>query len=71
MATTASASAPKRMFAPAADRNKEPICKVLQKYLPEKGCVLEIASGSGQHVSYFAANLPSTLTWQVRMQKIK
>eukprot|EP00976_Prorocentrum_cordatum_P092095 1188793-Prorocentrum_minimum.AAC.1 len=65
MQTTMSASAPKRMFAPAADRNKEPISKVLQKYLPEKGRVLEVASGSGQHVSFFAQTLPSTIIWQV------
>jgi SAM-dependent methyltransferase len=36
---------------------------VLTRVLPERGTVLEIASGSGEHVIYFAAALPS-LTWQ-------
>ncbi|XP_052781572.1 UPF0585 protein CG18661-like isoform X2 [Mya arenaria] len=44
--------------APAADRNKGAILEVLLKYLgnPESfmGNVLEIASGTGQHVTHFA-----------------
>ncbi len=47
----------------AAERNKGPILDVLLKVLPEKGLVLEIASGTGQHVAHFAAVLPA-LTWQ-------
>jgi hypothetical protein len=42
--------------------NREPICSVLARVLPEHGTVLEIASGSGEHVIYFAAALPH-LTW--------
>ena len=49
--------------APAASRNRAPILEVLRKYLPESGTVLEIASGTGEHVSYFAAAMPH-LNWQ-------
>ena len=49
--------------APAADRNKDAILGVLRQVLPVDGLVLEIASGTGQHVAHFAAALPG-LTWQ-------
>ena len=52
-----------RQTAPAAERNKEPILAVLRCVLPESGLVLEIASGSGQHVVHFGGALPG-LTWQ-------
>jgi SAM-dependent methyltransferase len=44
-------------------RNRQPILDVLRRVLPPTGLVLEIASGSGEHVVFFAQNLPS-LTWQ-------
>jgi SAM-dependent methyltransferase len=47
----------------AADRNMQPILDQLLKLLPAKGKVLEIASGTGQHVVHFAAALPCLL-WQ-------
>ena len=49
--------------APAADRNKGAILDVLRQVLPDRGQVLEIASGTGQHVVHFAAAL-SALSWQ-------
>lgn len=44
--------------APAAERNKVPLLEALTPLLPAAGRVLEIASGTGQHVAYFAAALP-------------
>lgn len=49
--------------APATLRNREPILAVLDRVLPEAGLVLEIASGTGEHATYFASRLPG-LTWQ-------
>lgn len=49
--------------APAALRNREPIGKVLQEWLPDSGTVLEIASGTGEHALFFAERFPS-LEWQ-------
>jgi SAM-dependent methyltransferase len=53
----------RRDQAPAADRNKGPILEVLKRWFPAQGIVVEIASGTGQHVAHFAAALPD-LTWQ-------
>ncbi|TAJ37280.1 MAG: DUF938 domain-containing protein [Reyranella sp.] len=47
-----------RREAPAAQRNRQPILDVLKPRLPPYGLVLEIASGSGEHVVHFAASLP-------------
>jgi len=47
----------------AADRNKGPILEVLERALPKQGLVLEIASGAGRHVAYFATAL-ADLIWQ-------
>lgn len=52
-----------RRYAPATMRNRDPILEVLRPALPERGTVLEIASGSGEHVVHFAKSLPD-LTWQ-------
>jgi cyclopropane fatty-acyl-phospholipid synthase-like methyltransferase len=49
--------------AAASERNKDPILEQLQSHLPADADVLEIASGTGQHVAHFAAALPRT-TWQ-------
>jgi SAM-dependent methyltransferase len=52
-----------REFAPATERNREPILAVLRRVLPAQGTVLEIAAGTGQHAAWFAAALPA-VTWQ-------
>jgi SAM-dependent methyltransferase len=52
-----------RLHAPAAERNREPILSVLRRSLPSRGAVLEIASGTGQHVAHFAQAL-AALHWQ-------
>jgi hypothetical protein len=51
------------LTSPAADRNKEPILTVLETVIPPQGAVLEVASGTGQHVCFFAAALPG-IRWQ-------
>ena len=48
-----------REIAPSAERNKGPILEVMRRVLPARGLVLEIGSGTGQHVAHFAAALPS------------
>ena len=53
----------RRVQAPAANRNKGPILEVLKRWLPARGRIVEIASGTGQHVVHFAKALPD-LTWQ-------
>lgn len=52
-----------RRHAPAAERNREPILQALRDVLPSSGLVLEVASGTGQHIVHFAAALPA-LTFQ-------
>jgi hypothetical protein len=52
-----------RLHAPATLRNREPILETLREILPKSGLVLEIASGSGEHIVHFAAHLPN-LTFQ-------
>ena len=48
-----------RQYAPATLRNRDFILDVLRDVLPTTGVILEIASGSGEHVVHFAINLPS------------
>lgn len=50
-------------LASAAERNRGPVLGVLERILPKQGTVLEIASGTGHHVVWFAERLPR-LTWQ-------
>jgi hypothetical protein len=44
-------------------RNRDPILDVLRHVLPATGRVLELASGTGEHVMHFAQALPD-LDWQ-------
>lgn len=46
-----------RKHAPATERNRQPILEVLQQVLPKTGTVLEIASGTGEHATFFAPRL--------------
>lgn len=57
------ATAGARRSAPAALRNRQPIAKVLEEWLPDRGLVLEIASGTGEHAVHFADRFPQ-LEWQ-------
>lgn len=50
-------------FAPACERNKEPILAELVRLLKQQSCVVEIGSGTGQHAIYFTEHLPH-VTWQ-------
>jgi len=47
-----------RLFSPSAARNRDPILDALQSILPPQGSMLEIASGTGEHVVHFARGLP-------------
>jgi hypothetical protein len=53
-----------RLYAPAAARNREPILDVLRRHLPSRGLVLEVASGSGEHVAHFAKSSGPDLIFQ-------
>lgn len=54
---------PDLRHAPAAARNRTPICQALAKVLPSTPCtVLEVASGTGEHALWMAQCLPQ-LTW--------
>lgn len=50
-----------KRFAPATERNREPLAAVLRQVLPAEGTVLEIASGTGEHAVHFAASFPNLL----------
>ncbi len=52
-----------KKYAPSAERNRDPILKVMRRHFPERGVVLEIASGSGQHAVHVAGALQG-LCWQ-------
>ncbi|WP_417423648.1 DUF938 domain-containing protein [Hoeflea sp.] len=52
-----------KLSSPSALRNRGPISDLLRHVLPKTGTVLEIASGSGEHVIHFASLFPN-LVWQ-------
>ena len=52
-----------RRFAPATQRNRQPILDVLSRVMPGSGTVLEVGSGTGEHAVWFAQHL-RPLIWQ-------
>ena len=57
------AGAEVKRHAPATERNRDVIAQTLARLLPTEGLVLEVASGTGEHVVHFAKMFPA-LTWQ-------
>ena len=53
----------KKLYSESASRNTSVIAEVLSQYLPEKAKVLELASGTGQHCTYFAKTFYN-VEWQ-------
>ncbi len=47
-----------KKHAPATLRNRDAIVDVLKDVLPDRGLILEIASGSGEHAVYLARKFP-------------
>jgi len=52
-----------RLSAPSAVRNRELIAETLKAVLPDTGLVLEVGSGTGEHITHFAEKFPD-LTFQ-------
>jgi tRNA G46 methylase TrmB len=50
-----------RQYAPATGRNRDFILDILRDVLPTTGLILEIASGSGEHVVHFARDFPGLI----------
>ena len=48
-----------KQYAPATQRNREPILAILSQVLHPRSNILEIASGTGEHAIYFASQLAS------------
>jgi hypothetical protein len=42
----------------AGNRNRDPILQVFREIFPKSGNVLELASGAGNHINYFAPHFP-------------
>jgi hypothetical protein len=51
-----------RQYAPATLRNRDFILDVLRDVLPTTGVILEVASGSGEHIVHFARNLRASFS---------
>ena len=51
-----------RQYAPATLRNRDFIVDVLRDILPRQGLILEIASGSGEHIVHFAKRFPNLVS---------
>ncbi|WP_456268884.1 class I SAM-dependent methyltransferase [Kushneria sp. AK178] len=59
MDDSGAAPADGRQSSPAAQRNRGPLLDVLKTHLAPGARVLEIASGSGEHIMHFARELPA------------
>lgn len=53
-----------RRWSPSAARNRDPILAALRAHLPERGTVLEVASGSGEHIVHLAAAIGGAVLFQ-------
>ncbi len=47
-----------RLYSPSVERNRGPVLRALRRFLPERGVLLEVASGSGEHAAAIAAAFP-------------
>ena len=61
-ASIANSRGDERLFAPSAERNSKPIINLIKRIAPKSGEALEIASGTGQHITKLALALPN-LSW--------
>lgn len=52
-----------KRHAPATVRNRDVIADLLAELLPKSGTILEVASGTGEHIVHFAHRFPQ-LVWQ-------
>jgi SAM-dependent methyltransferase len=52
-----------RRYAPAVERNQDVILDVLRRHLGSRRRILEVASGSGEHVLHFARAFPGCDFW--------
>ena len=57
-----------RRHSPAAERNGPPILAALQRLLPARGVLLEVASGTGQHAAHCSAGLAGWQWWPTDAQ---
>lgn len=58
-----------KQFSPAAEQNKLPILEVIKKHFGDCQSILEIASGSGQHVAFFSQALPRCIFQPTEKEK--
>lgn len=61
-ASIANSLGDRRLFAPSAESNCEPIINLTKRIAPKSGKALELASGTGQHIVKLALSLPQ-LSW--------